>query len=463
MMFWVLAALLTAIVLTAVIWPLLRPAEETVSRHEHDLAVYRDQLAEIDRDLQRGVLSPSEAGAARIEVSRRMLAADRREERARDTGKAASARPVTRTAKVTAAAMVVVVPLATVGVYLVSGSPHIDSLPFAERDPAEREARARAMAETEALSRELQTTRQTDLAGWVELGQRWTELSMFDLAVDAYERAVGLSEGDPRVVSAYGESLVNAGSGTVTRQAIEAFRQVVSRAPNEPRALYYLGLAEVQAGRDEAALEHWQQLAGVTPPNAPWLPLLTARMEDLAQRLDRDFDDIMPALAEIPRGPSAADMLAAQDMSGEDRSAMIEGMVAGLAARLEETPDDLDGWMRLARSYEVLGRPAEAAEAMRRATEIEPGNVDLLYTLADLLLQSADTGIEPEGFAEVMDRIAAIDPDDPRSLWFRGLRALQDGDTEAATAFWERLLETLPAGTPAADQLRSQIRSLQQG
>lgn len=463
MMFWVLAAILTAMILTAVLWPLLRSSGAAANRHEHDVAVYRDQLAEIDRDLHRGVLNDSEADAARIEVSRRMLAADRREARIRQGGAAARAKPVGHAGRVTAMVLLAAVPLATVAAYLVAGSPHIPSQPFAQRDPAEREARGQAIAETEALARALQTTRQTDLAGWMELGQRWTELALFDQAVDAYARAVGLSEGAPRVLSAYGEALVNAGSGTVTNQAIETFRQVLTRAPDEPRALYYLGLSERQAGRDEAALAYWQQLAAITPPTATWLPLLIARMEELADHLDRDFDDLMPALAEAPPGPTAEEMLAAQGMADEDRSAMIEGMVAGLAARLEAEPDDLEGWLRLAQSYEVLGRPADAVEAMRRATELAPENIDLLYTLADLLLQAGEPGVEPAGFGAVMDRIAAIDPDDPRSLWFRGLRALQNGDTEATVEFWQRLLDTLPPDSPTADQLRGQIEALQQG
>ena len=135
----------------------------------------------------------------------------------------------------------------------------------------------------------------------------------------------------------------------------KAFDRAAELDPHEPRAQYYLGVAEIEDGRKEAAATRWKTLLAGAPKDAPWRPGVEAELARLEGR------------AAPRRGPDAADVEAAAGMSPEARQAMIGGMVAQLAARLDENPDDLEGWLRLIRAYGVLGQRKEAEAALGRA------------------------------------------------------------------------------------------------
>jgi cytochrome c-type biogenesis protein CcmH len=453
MIFWVLAAALAAGAVLAIVRPLAR-APEAAPALEHDLAVYRDQLAEIDRDRARGLIDDAQAEAARTEIKRRMLAADRR---ARRAAAATRRRPARRLA----AGLVVLLPLLALAVYLPLGAPNLPARPFAERDPAERERLQALQEDTETLAREL-ADRPDDLDGWVALGRRYTALGRHEQAVEAYARAVGLSGGDPAVVGAYGEALVDAAGGSVTEQALAAFEQVVEADPADPRARYYLGLARAQAGDDRGALERWQALAADSPPNAPWMPLLEQRLAGLAQRLGVDLAEIMPPPA-APAGPTAEDLEAARAMSEEDRAAMVRGMVESLAARLDDNPGDLEGWVRLGRSYMVLGETARAAEALGRAAALAPDSRAIQHAYLDAMAAATGSGPLPEAIVAVAAGLLERDGTDVRALWFLGLDAARDGRAADAERYWSRLIDQLPPDSPEREAIRRRIEALPAG
>jgi len=479
MIFWVLAAVLTALVVAALLRPLLRPQHDVTDRRSADMQVYTDQLAEVDADRARGLLTDAEAEAARTEIARRLLAADRAGGVDGSAG-AGSRTVVGRTGRATralAAAVGLAVPAAALALYLDAGSPGQPSQPFAARDPAERAAQADALAQARTLDRVLETERPDDVDGWVELGRRWATLGRWDDAADAYGRAVGLTEGDPGLTSAYGEALVNANAGVVTEEALVAFERVIAERPGNPRARFYLALADSQAGNDAEALAGWQALLADSPPDAPWVPVLRARIGTTAERLGRDPDEALAAAdaatapaapAETapaaPPGPSAEQVERAAEMAPEDRQAMIRSMVEGLAARLEANPEDVEGWMRLGRSRLVLGEEAAAVEAYRRAAEQAPGDADVLRSLADALLATAEDPSDPGAeFEDVMARLYAADPQDMRALWYRGLEARRAGDPEAAAEHWRALLAQLPAGSDERALVRDQLDALEAG
>lgn len=123
--------------------------------------------------------------------------------------------------------------------------------------------------------------------------------------------------------------------------------------PKNPRADYYLGLAQLQSGDREGALKRWKALLEDTPADAPW----HAGLEQA----------IAQASAPSAPGPDADAVAAAQDMTPQARQQMIEGMVGRLADQLAQKPDDLDGWLRLIRAYQVLGQKDKAVAALASA------------------------------------------------------------------------------------------------
>ncbi|MDE0058501.1 MAG: c-type cytochrome biogenesis protein CcmI [Defluviicoccus sp.] len=345
----ILLAVLAGLALAAmlcVLMPLLRPQVPPRARAEHDVEIYRDQLAEIERDRDRGLVSEDQLDAARAEIGRRLLAADaaRREPAAR--------RDAPQMRAILAASLAAVLPLAAGGLYVWQGAPLLsggsanDSTAASGTRPAEHEA---DMATLVARLAERMQDRPDDARGWRLLGRSLASLGRYDEAARAYGRATALLPADAELRSRRAEALTAASGGTVTPEAEQGFAAALRIDPGEPRAGFYLGLAALQKGDRDGALARWRALEAASPEDAEWLPMLRRRIASLAP------------------GPTREDVEAAERLVPEERAAMIRGMVQGLAMRLQEEPDDVEGWARLARSWRVLGEAENERDALRQA------------------------------------------------------------------------------------------------
>ena len=468
MVFALAAALLTALAVAALLIPVLRRHRPGPARADYDLAVYRDQLRELESDRARGLVSEEQEGAARTEIERRMLRAARAREAAEaaestETPEAAgpaARRPASRR-RATVLALGLCVPALAAGIYASLGTPGLPGRPFAESArPVEDPAAVAALREpVERLAARLESE-PDDLEGWLLLGRSHLVLQRFPEAADALRRAAALSGGDPEILSMLGETVVWASDGVVVPEAVQAFQRVLTVRPEDPAARFHLALARAQAGAVREAYDMWRALAADTPADAPW----RGDLEDLI----RQSEDVLGVAPETraalgtaaPSGPTADDLAAAAGMTPDERMAMIRAMVEGLAARLEEDPDDLEGWHRLARSYAVLGEPAKAADALRRAAALAPDDLETLRAYARAL--SGDAGPEPPppAAAAVYARILALDPDDQPALWFVGLAAAERGDPATARTHWQRLLALLVPGTEEHGAVRTALDGL---
>jgi cytochrome c-type biogenesis protein CcmH len=459
--FWVIAGLITALAVALVLRPLMR-RQGAQSDAAYDEAIYRDQLAEIERDQRRGLINAVEADNARTEISRRLLAASRRAGGDDgDPGETGAERTrEQRQRRVLPAALVCLVPVGVLSVYLALGSPHIASQPLASRDQGERLALAERVEEAETLARELQRAPE-DLDGWMTLGGLYGQLDRWSDAAAAYGRAVGLAEGAPGPTGAWAEALVYANQGTVTLEAEEALNQVLAARPGDPRARYYLALAEAQAGRLQAALEAWGDLAADTPPDASWRAPLEARIAETAEQAGLDAETYLARFPEAPRGPDADDLAAAAEMDAAERQAMVEGMVQSLADRLAEEPDDLDGWLRLANAYQVLERPEDALAAFDGAIAAAPDDPRgyrgwLQTALADWTVLDP----MPEPAQERLDTLAEIAPEATDVLMLQAVRAESIDRPDDALAIYRRLIDQLPDESPARATIAQRIAAL---
>lgn len=284
-MIWLALAVMTAAAIGFVLTPLIRRGGDGPSRGAFDIAVYRDQLAEIERDVERGLLDRGEADAARIEIERRLLAAAELDQ------PAAVAAAAPRPGRATAIALGIAVPAAAAILYLALGSPLVPGAPFAVRQAERAMATGQAsQAQFEALAARLAKRLETspdNLEGWRMLARSYKTLGHFDDAAKAYLRAIALAEDKPKVYAvvsaAYGELLVMVADGTVTPKARAAFTQAVAKDAANPMARYYLGLGLYQQGNINAALAIWIELARGAPPDAPWLGALRQRIKRIAK------------------------------------------------------------------------------------------------------------------------------------------------------------------------------------
>jgi len=409
-------AVLTLLTLALLLSPLVRrrrsPAPE---RARFDLAVYRDQLDEVERDLRRGLLDAAEAEAARLEVKRRMLAAA---DPTAGAGGGPGDRP--RRSGALALALALLLPAIAAGFYGWLGAPGSPDRPLAERRSEQTAAGAGAGAgvggrqaatlqqAVEQLAKRLEAN-PGDAGGWYLLGRAYLSMQRPADAVTALGRAMALAPDELDVVAAYAEARLAASGGRIDDEVRDALHRMLTLDPASPQARFLLALDRAQQGDLPAAMQGWVDLAALAPPDAPWLPTVQQHLRRAAETSGIDPASIRPsaealALAdrlraaeraeagtgagaagagsgtgsapgspgtEAPPGPGAADMAAAAQMSPQERTQMVRGMVDRLAARLQENPDDLDGWRRLARAYDVLGEAEKAADARRRIAALE--------------------------------------------------------------------------------------------
>ena len=465
MIFALAAALLTALAVAAVLIPVLRRHRRGPSRTDYDLTVYRDQLRELESDRARGLVSEEQEEAARTEIERRMLRAARaREAEGADAPADAPTRhPAAWRRRVAAIGLGLCVPALAAGVYASLGTPGLPGRPFAEIErPAGEAATAAALSEpVERLAATLERD-PGNLEGWLLLGRSYVVLQRYPEAVDALRQAAALSGGDPDVLAMLGEAIVWANGGVVVPEAVRVFRQALDARPGDPASRFHLALARAQAGEVREAYEMWLALAAETPADAPWRGDLEALIGQAAEVLDVEPGAVPsgPPLAEALSGPTADDVAAAAEMSSDERMEMIRGMVEGLAARLEENPDDAEGWRRLARSYAVLGEPEKALDTLRRAVELAPADLATLHAYAQALTGDVAAGPPPPAAVAVYERILALDPDDGAALWFVGLAAAELGDAATARSHWERLLPLLAPGSDEHRAVQAALDSL---
>lgn len=358
---WLLFAAMTGAAIAALLRPLSRRIEAEADHRELDL--YKDQLAEISRDLERGLIEPVEAEAAKVEVSRRLIAAaDALEKRkAEGAGKRGKAR------RSTALAIIVALPAISLAIYLALGSPALPDLPFSQRmaAPVDKLPLDALVLRVEQHLKD----DPKDIRGWEVLGPAYIRQQRYADAVNAWSEAIALGGETAGRLAARGEARALAEGGVVVPAAREDFAKAAGLDPKEPRAQYYLGIAEIEDGKKDAAAKRWKALLASAPKDAPWRPSVEAELAALEN----------PGQAQP--GPTADQVGAAANMSPEARQQMIEGMVGKLAARLEKAPNDLQGWLRLIRAYGVLGKRAEAEAALARARATFAGDKAALASL----------------------------------------------------------------------------------
>ena len=374
MLLWIALAAMTGLAALALLWPLARRGS-ALTPQASDIAIYKDQLAEIDRDLERGLIAKSEAQAARIEVSRRLIEADEGEKL--EKGRQPAAQAAIGRRRLAASIVLVAVPLLSLGLYAYLGSPSNPDQPLAARldSNIENASLDELVARVEAKLAE----NPEDGRGWELMAQIYLRQGRFEDAKQAYANALRLLGSTAERETNFGVAVVAAADRMVTADAKAAFQRALKLNPTEFRAAYFLGLAKEQDGDKKGAIEAWQALIAGNPDAADFLRQEITRVGGQPKSAP---DGTAPDA--VGPGPSKDDVAAAQTMTPEERGKMIQGMVSGLAERLKSQGGSPEEWMKLIKAYSVLGQADNARNALADARKALASTPDAVRQMDEL-------------------------------------------------------------------------------
>ena len=414
MILWIILTVMTALAAVAMAAPFLRQRGSAAAEASKDLDVYRDQLKEIEREEKAGLIRKAESEEARKEIARRLLAAE-------TVAKAKAAAKPASDRTYAAIGVASVVAVGSTILYSNMGWPDLPGQPAAHRSvsataddgntaanagPAAGAEPAATVTNPDAAAKQALGTVDDMIQrlvkrldenpkspdGWRMLGWAYFSQDRFADSAAAYAKAIEQNPSAGALKTARGEALVRAANGTVSDEALSLFNDGIKADAKDPRARFFLGLKKEQFGDKAAVLEDWITILNEASPMDTWVGDLRQRTESLASELKVDISKRVTAAAAPPlaapesggildklqpptndtapvadKGPTPADVAKAQEMAPQDQNAMIRGMVDGLEARLEKSPRDAEGWIKLMRSRKVLGDAGAAKAALGKA------------------------------------------------------------------------------------------------
>jgi cytochrome c-type biogenesis protein CcmH len=283
MILWAVLLFILVVVLAILLLPLLRLATSADKRVDYDMVIYRDQLAEVEKDLARGLLSADQVETARTEILRRMLAAEDAEiamPMICNTGKNLKMR------KITALLVIVLLPIATLLTYNYLGAPELAGAPYAQR--AKNDPNFAIAADVEQLAEKLK--KNPEAKGFKQLGDALSMLKRYQEAANAYQRAIDLGSDNAGTWSELGESIALANDGSVVPEARAAFMKALKLEPRDARARFYVGLAYAQINKTTEAINIWQELLKDSPTDAPWVTMVKEHISTYSKQADVTSD-----------------------------------------------------------------------------------------------------------------------------------------------------------------------------
>ncbi|NDW51916.1 c-type cytochrome biogenesis protein CcmI [Aliiroseovarius sp. PrR006] len=372
-----------------------------------DMKVYRDQLSELDRDIARGTVSKEDADRARVEISRRLLDADKAakaREAAKDTPEGLT--------RVTMGVIAIILAAGSFGLYWTIGVPGAPDFGRAKRIAISEEVRQNRPSQEQAEAqmpvwagppidapadylelvdglRQAVAGRPEDPRGLNLLAQHEAALGNMVAAREAMGQLLVI-KGDTATADDFArqaELMINAAGGFVSPDAEAMLRAALERDPRHPYARLNTGLMFAQNGRPDLAFRMWRRLLEEGPTDADWWPVIRDQIEDLAALAGEDY--IPPAAPETDlSGPTADDIEAASDMSEEDRAEMIQSMITRLSDRLAAYGGTPAEWARLIMALSVVGETEQAAEIYAEAQSVFATQPEAL-TIVDRAAQQA--------------------------------------------------------------------------
>jgi cytochrome c-type biogenesis protein CcmH len=338
--FWIYATGLIALAMAFITLPLLRTRHKTgIDSDELNLSVFKQQLAELDSDLEAGILDQERYNAAKVDLEKELLSD------VSDDASGSAAIPSKGARWMALSALVV--PLTAILFYQLLGSPEIiqrlaeqqaagGTQPAHTRDgeglPAMEELVRRLAAKLEEQPNNPQ--------GWFMLGRSYMAMNQLPSALKAFERAIQLDSENVGLLLAYAEAIAASAGNDFTGQAAPLIEKAYKLDPGNPNALWMSGIGAYQQGDYQSALERWEKLQALLPPQSSELEAVFNAIDDARKQMG-----LSPSEAELPKitqAPSANSATPTSDSPADSAATGIEVKVS-LSPELAQqaSPDDL--------------------------------------------------------------------------------------------------------------------------
>ena len=380
-MIWILGFLVCIVIIILIVRSIIAPHELDIGVASKDLLIYKDQLIEVEKDLEKGILNKIESDAARIEVSRRILLADKRSK---------SENTITKNPKILSklvtATIFLFILVGTFSTYAYIGNPTLKDMPLKSRLAQAQENRSNRISQENAellvpdenieapddyldlvsKLRSAMQDRPNDMQGLRLLALHEFRLGKYRSARKAHTQIINIlgNKATAKDFVDFAEVMIVATNGYVSPEAETTLRRALELTPNDGRARYYSGLSMAQNGRPDVALRLWENLLNEGPENAPWIPLIKDQIIDIARLAGVNLsEDKLP-------GPNSEQIDSAKNMSDQERMEMIQGMVTSLSNRLANEGGSVNEWARLIRALGVLGETTSASNIWKEAQNV---------------------------------------------------------------------------------------------
>lgn len=313
--FWVVAGIFIVVALLFVIPVLLRSkrneSQEQIERQAANITIYRDQLAELERDLRNDTLSREQYDSSKQELQKRML------QDVSENGESVTHLvPTSRHGVVAGIIVTLVIPLAAIYLYLVIGdtrgllpqSQLANATQFSQNGAGGEEGHIDISSMVESLAARLRENPE-DIEGWVMLGRSYAIMERFDDASATYAKLVQMVPDNPQFLSDYADMLAMINNGSLLGKPAEMITRALAIDPNFPKALALAGTLEFEQDKFDQAVAYWERLLSAIPADS---------------RLHKSVSDSIvqaKSLAMRSKGESAPVQLAQNSNVGTDATA----------------------------------------------------------------------------------------------------------------------------------------------
>ncbi len=469
---WLICAVLLIIAIALLVRPLFKTLSDSElarsqlqsdQRKSLNIELFEQKKEQIKQDFANGLLDEEALLQAQNEIEHSLI---------HDTEGPASAELVqlsSVSAKKLALFLVIFMSVGSVLTYLSILPENYEQIVLSEPAVADSHASKKQVPDISSMVVSLEKKLQEDsnnAQGWNMLGRSYIVLKRYDDAVNAYATAFSLTQKDktldvPELEINYVEALMQTGQEANYEKARNLLTALLKTEPDNGDALWFMGFLDAEMGNKEAAVERWTHLISLLPANSEQAQIVATYLNQLkpgtADGVSGTSDPEHTATSEpqAAKGPAPGQQLT----GSEEENAFIASMLIRVENRVKENPQDIKGWKTLGKSYGVLNRNIDSAEAYAKAVALNSSDVELLMSYSDAVIKARNIAQLDKAriiFAQLVDQ----NPKNLDALFLSGSLARVAGDNEKARQFWNLLLPQLAPGSDAYKSVERNIKSL---